>query len=51
MSFLFIAFLLNISSACGKLINPVNCISEVHLIVKGTGNKNILNNTFKFEHP
>ena len=49
MSFLCIAFLFNIASACGKLINLVNCFSEVHLIVKGIWNKNILNDAFKFE--
>ena len=47
--FLNIFLLFNILNTNGKLINLINCFSEVHLIVDGIGNINILNDAFIFE--
>ena len=47
--FLNMFLLFNFLNTDGKLINLVNCFSEVHLIVVGTGNINILNDAFIFE--
>ena len=48
-TFIKIMILGNFLSTIEKLINQANYFSEVHLVVKGTGNKKILSDSFNIE--
>ena len=48
-TFIKIMILGNFLSTIEKLINKVNYFSEVHLVVRGTGNKKILSDSFNIE--
>ena len=47
--YLFLSILINISHSNGKLVNLKKHFSEIHLILKGSGNRTILNKGYKFE--
>ena len=47
--YLFLSILINISHSNGKLVNLKKHFSEIHLILKGSGNRSILNKGYIFE--